>query len=941
MANENVIQATFDGFYKTYTEPSWFIDHGMELSISGIDLPDEFECHFSNTRSVAAKRQIGENGVVTIPDEYFLSNAAQIFCWIYLHPTVDSGVTEYEIVIPLLTRPNVDPAEPTQEQQDIVDQAIAALNVAMAATSDDVESASASATAAQAAVDSVLNMTVSADTLPAGYDAYVTKSVVDDSVHLAFGIPQGAQGVQGPTGATPNFSIGTVQALLPTQDATATITGTAEAPVLNLGIPKGYSGDATNLAADYSSSKTYSVGEYCIYNGTLYRCTTHITTAEAWTAGHWAAAVLGDDVSNLKSAIDSVEDEVFILSNATVYATSANWKLAGNGLSSQDSSAQMVKYQVTAGERLYLKLSADTSGVYQFQNNASVPGSGTNSYLIGSPVTSAVDGFVTVPTGATYLIVSSLKSNTTNKVQRPSSAIGAINSKIATDEAKFTESTKNLNVSGQGRYYANSRGSIISSSGNYIGMPGNIEVTANAVYTVTFYDTGVAAGTIFVCWYDASGNLIDSRASYAGPTKTLTAPSTAKYLHVDLYDGSGVSADAKIQIEAGTKSTYYVPSTTAVDGVARGEIAELVGDAFPAYYDSQVENVLSLIGSNADKVGSKGESFIFVTDPHWGHSAKHTPDIVHYLINNTNVRNVVCGGDVLDSGEKAFEISKGKLFMDCYRFVPGGLKMVIGNHDSNKNQHTDDSSYWLTCEEIYHLLCAQAKMEMQDFHMPTGKVDFPYCYYYFDVPATNTRFVISGAAYGSVTDAEKTWLTAQLTDNPDKNFVIVGHYLYELSEGALSSAGQAISTIADAHSNVFALITGHTHQDAEIYTAGGIPVLVTDTDASSRLADTNPNTSTIGTITECAFDTVTVGYSPNVIRAARIGRGKNRIMHGGANAVSSTLSLTSELESPVWSSTDSSVATVSNGVVSAVSTGKAIIKATTSDTVEMWLVTVM
>ena len=156
MANENIIQATFDGFFKTCTEPSWFIDHGMELSISGIDLPDEFECHFSNSRSVAAKRQIGENGVVTIPDEYFLSNAAQIFCWIYLHPTVDSGVTEYEIVIPLRPRPNVDPAEPTQEQQDIVDQAIAALNVAMAATSADAESASASATAASNSASAAL-----------------------------------------------------------------------------------------------------------------------------------------------------------------------------------------------------------------------------------------------------------------------------------------------------------------------------------------------------------------------------------------------------------------------------------------------------------------------------------------------------------------------------------------------------------------------------------------------------------------------------------------------------------------------------------------------------------------------------------------------------------------------------------------------------------------
>ena len=156
MANENVIQANFNGFYKVMTDPAWLIDHGMQLEISGIDLPAEFECHFSNSRSVAAKRQIGENGVVTIPDEYFLSNAAQIFCWIYLHPTENSGVTEYEIVIPLRKRSNVTPSEPTQEQQDIVDQAIAALNVAMSATSADAESASASATAASNSASAAL-----------------------------------------------------------------------------------------------------------------------------------------------------------------------------------------------------------------------------------------------------------------------------------------------------------------------------------------------------------------------------------------------------------------------------------------------------------------------------------------------------------------------------------------------------------------------------------------------------------------------------------------------------------------------------------------------------------------------------------------------------------------------------------------------------------------
>lgn len=58
--------------------------------------------------------------------------------------------------------------------------------------------------------------------------------------------PQGETGPTGPagdTGATPNIQIGTVQTLEPGQDATASMTGTPENPVLNLGIPKGEKGE--------------------------------------------------------------------------------------------------------------------------------------------------------------------------------------------------------------------------------------------------------------------------------------------------------------------------------------------------------------------------------------------------------------------------------------------------------------------------------------------------------------------------------------------------------------------------------------------------------------------------------------------------------------------------------------------------------------------------
>ena len=53
----------------------------------------------------------------------------------------------------------------------------------------------------------------------------------------------GAKGDPGQTGATPNIQIGTVQTLDPGQQATASMTGTPENPVLNLGIPKGEKGE--------------------------------------------------------------------------------------------------------------------------------------------------------------------------------------------------------------------------------------------------------------------------------------------------------------------------------------------------------------------------------------------------------------------------------------------------------------------------------------------------------------------------------------------------------------------------------------------------------------------------------------------------------------------------------------------------------------------------
>ena len=85
-------------------------------------------------------------------------------------------------------------------------------------------------------------------TLPAGSSATASITGTTEEPVLNLGIPQGQQGE---TGATPNLTIGTVTTLPAGSDATATISGTAENPVLSLGIPKGDTGEVSqaDLAA--------------------------------------------------------------------------------------------------------------------------------------------------------------------------------------------------------------------------------------------------------------------------------------------------------------------------------------------------------------------------------------------------------------------------------------------------------------------------------------------------------------------------------------------------------------------------------------------------------------------------------------------------------------------------------------------------------------------
>lgn len=64
--------------------------------------------------------------------------------------------------------------------------------------------------------------------------------------------------------------------------------------------------DCTVSASDeFSKLSTYNVGDYCIYQGVLYKCTTAITTAGEWDATKWKATSIDKELKEISSSTEN------------------------------------------------------------------------------------------------------------------------------------------------------------------------------------------------------------------------------------------------------------------------------------------------------------------------------------------------------------------------------------------------------------------------------------------------------------------------------------------------------------------------------------------------------------------------------------------------------------------------------------------------------------
>lgn len=211
----NIITANAGDNQYVKTDSVFQYDYGLILKIDGITLPAEYEVHFCNKNSKAAKTVTGDENGVAVPDEY-LRNGEDVHAYLYLENENEYGYTVYNIHIPVVDRAAIDTEEITPVEHTFVEDALKTIAEAVDKTDENV----------------------------ANYP-YINENeywmVYDAENHEYVNT-----GVKACGDNTFNLQIGSVTTLAPGSQATASITWEHGDARLNLGIP---AGDATGLVS--------------------------------------------------------------------------------------------------------------------------------------------------------------------------------------------------------------------------------------------------------------------------------------------------------------------------------------------------------------------------------------------------------------------------------------------------------------------------------------------------------------------------------------------------------------------------------------------------------------------------------------------------------------------------------------------------------------------
>ena len=505
-----------------------------------------------------------------------------------------------------------------------------------------------------------------------------------------------------------------------------------------------------------------------------------------------------DNLMELEKADDTFED-------CPVYASASGWALTGDGHCASDAQSKMVKYAVVAGEQIYLKLSADNDGTYQWQDSASVPASGAD-HVVGEPFIGAENRVVVVPQGATYLIVSQLNSNNTNVVQRALSIAGEKTRKMI---PLIYEDYDNL-FDGYIK--------VIESDPNYT-TTDFIPCTAGKYYYDIYggYVADIGYGFTIMYFYDKDKtelrryNFGKSAGSYSptagvGNNNNFRAPKDGYIRLVGNKNKTLPFVDQLCVVEMDT------PISTMEEMPPYSENLNVNHK----YVKEKLAEIDSSVGSRRNEVAHELDAARHVrtasTDPL---TLLHFSDIhgdveaLHRIVADadrlgTSVDEIICTGDMTANVAGAITSWWDRRVLTC-----------IGNHDtaSYSDNHYDWTALSMANRDAYYITPFKSGWGITH---TTGK-----SYYYKDYPSAKVRMIVMDDMLYTDNGADATTQTAWLAD---------------LLSNAITNNLHVVIAIHAPHGGAVPVECSFTRYDSTtrpVYTDCNTPQAVIDTVASA------------------------------------------------------------------------------------------------------------
>ena len=393
---------------------------------------------------------------------------------------------------------------------------------------------------------------------------------------------------------------------------------------------------------------------------------------------------------------------------------------------------------------------------------------------------------------------------------------------------------------------------------------------------------------------------------------STTAQNDAKYQAKGSYLTSIPSeyiTETELTAKGYATQTSVTQLSQEVDNLKSGVVT------VPSYWLSELETKANDIQVAMEKAGRNKSAFLWYTDAHWANgNAKVSPMLLNYLHKNTPMTKVNFGGDIIGDSLLATREEMKYLYewRNAIRELPNHHS-VFGNHDMFDSSSVDYEN------DNYRYAFLLAPEETSDIVWGNGN------YYYIDNPSEKTRYLYLAYIVGNHTamvEQGNFIVDAIKTVQDGWHIVAIAHRWWQYTSSKTPTVGSIpayegeILQIFDEYnargkhtaSNYFTAqdfssgkgkvefcIAGHIHVDYDIFSNGGIPIIITTADANqNRVADTEVDCGTVGTSTEQAVYGIIADYNEEVtkITVVGVGRGTSRVVRASSVAPTSISNIT-------------------------------------------------